>query len=45
MKTDQHVHDLDLNSYILCVNVLFLSHYAEAGSKPDETAHFYCFIE
>ena len=35
---DQHVHDLNPKNYVLCSNVLFLSHYAEAGSKPD------CFI-
>ena len=41
MKTDQPVHDL--NPYVLCSNVLFLSH-AEAGDKPDQTAQFHCFI-
>ena len=39
---DQPVHDL--NPYVLCSNVLFLSHYAEGGSKPDQTAHFNLII-
>ena len=42
MHTDQPVHDL--NPYVLCSFVLFLSQYAEAGSKLDQTAQFHCFI-
>ena len=42
MHTDQPVHDLNL--YVLCTYVLFLSQYADAGSKLDQTAQFHCFI-
>ena len=42
MHTDQPVHDL--NPYVLCTYVLFLSQNAEAGSKLDQTAQFHRFI-
>ena len=41
MHTDQPVHDL--NPYVLCSYELFLSRYAEAGSKLNQTG--VCFTK